>query len=141
MKAIKFITHPYTLITSFLMILISGEHWGGFYLLYILLGLPYGAVHSLLAFFGVIILVLIQNKYKGVKVHLFKYIANIVGLSLLILSLFLFFYRDKSHYNIATFYQTVPQFMLCIFTIIAISFSVDNVASVIKVLNKMKLSR
>jgi hypothetical protein len=37
MKAYQIITHPYTLIASFCLILISGQHWGGFYLLYLLL--------------------------------------------------------------------------------------------------------
>lgn len=49
MKMIKLFTHPVVIIIAFLLILINGEHLGGFYLLYILLGLPHGAVHSLLA--------------------------------------------------------------------------------------------
>ena len=43
MKKIKIITHPVTLILCFFLILISGEHLGGFYLLYILLGLLFAS--------------------------------------------------------------------------------------------------
>jgi hypothetical protein len=139
MKAIKFITHPYTLITSFLVILISGQHLGGFYAFYLLLGLPYGALHSIIALLGIMVLVLIHNKYKGVKVFTIKYVANLVGLILLVLSLVIFFYKDKSDYNVGTFYQTVPQIMLAVFILIAISFAVDNIASVIKIFAQSNL--
>ena len=62
MKAIQVITHPVTLIISFLFILISGEHWGGFYILYLLLALPHGGLHALLGFVGIVILVIAMNK-------------------------------------------------------------------------------
>jgi hypothetical protein len=133
MKTIRFLFHPYALIISFLLILISGQHLGGFYALYILLGLPYGALHSLIGVAGILILVITYKKYKSVKVYAIRYVGNLVGASLLILSLFLFFYRDTSNYNIGTFYQTVPQVMLFVFSIVLLGFIVTNLSAVFKI--------
>ena len=74
MKMIKLFTHPVVIIIAFLLILISGEHLGGFYLLYILLGLSHGAVHSLLAIDGM--------------AYCFLLIINTNSSSFLILSLY-----------------------------------------------------
>lgn len=126
MKLIKLITHPYIIIISFFAILISGEHLGGFYLVYILLGLPYGAVHSLLALSGVMLMLISYYKFKRNRLYVVESISNIIGLILLILSLFLFFYNDKDHYNIATFYDTVPQITLSIFAMLSVAFLLYN---------------
>jgi hypothetical protein len=139
MKKAKFIFHPYTLITSFLLILISGEHIGGFYALYILLGLPHGAIHSIIGIIGIVILILTRKKYKDLKVYHITYFANLVGALLLILSLFLFFCRDKSNYNMATFHQTVPQIMLSVFLIITVAFLVNNISASFKVPPKVNM--
>lgn len=126
MKAIKIITHPLTLIICFLFVLISGEHLGGFYLLYILLGLPHGATHSLLAVAGVAILLFSHYKYKREFQNWIEPCLNIIGVLLLGLSLFLFFFKDRNQYNHATFYQTVPQLILGLFAILIVSFLVSN---------------
>jgi len=121
------ITHPYIVIISFFIIMISGQHLGGFYLLYLLLALPHGGVHSLLALFGIVLLLISYNKYKRKKIYLIESIINMVAIILLILSLFSFFYNDKEHYNFGTFYQIVPQITLVIFSIVALTFLLDNV--------------
>ena len=121
------ITHPYIVIISFFIIMISGQHLGGFYLLYLLLALPHGGVHSLLALLGIVLLLISYNKYKRKKIYLIESIINMVAIILLILSLFSFFYNDKEHYNFGTFYQIVPQITLVIFSIVALTFLLDNV--------------
>lgn len=121
------ITHPYIVIISFFIIMISGQHLGGFYLLYLLLALPHGSMHSLLALFGIVLLLISYNKYKRKKIYLIESIINMVATILLILSLFSFFYNDKEHYNFGTFYQIVPQITLVIFSIVALTFLLDNV--------------
>ena len=107
--------------------MISGQHLGGFYLLYLLLALPHGGMHSLLALFGIVLLLISYNKYKRKKIYLIESIINMVAIILLILSLFSFFYNDKEHYNFGTFYQIVPQITLVIFSIVALTFLLDNV--------------
>jgi hypothetical protein len=139
MKTIKFLFHPYTLVTGFLVIIISGEHLGGFYALYILLGLPHGALHSIIGVIGMLTLIITRQKYKDVKVYAVRYLANIVGVLLLFLSLFCFFYRDKSNYNVGTFYQTVPQIMLTFFSIISLGFIITNLNAAFKIPRKVNL--
>lgn len=132
MKLIKIITHPITLIISFLIIIISGQHLGGFYFLYILLGLPYGTVHSIFAVIGVAILLFNSYKYRGRFNYLIEPFLNIAGVILLSLSLFLFFYNDKDHYNYGTFYQAVPIVSLVLFALLSISFSIYNISKLFR---------
>jgi hypothetical protein len=139
MKAIKFIVNPYTVIVSFLVIIISGEHLGGLYALYILLGLIHGAIHSVVGLLGILLLIITQKKYKDVKAYSIRYAANLVGALLLILSLFLFFYRDKTNYNIGTFQQTVPQVMLAVFSVILLSFILANLSAVFKIPRRINM--
>jgi hypothetical protein len=140
MKVIKFIAHPYTVITSFLVIIISGEHLGGFYALYILLGLPHGALHSIVGLVGIVLLIIVtRQKYKESRRYHLRYFGNLAGAVLLILSLFLFFQRDKSNYNIGTFYQTVPQIMLTVFSIITLCFIATNLTAAFKIPRKIHM--
>jgi hypothetical protein len=132
MKVIKIITHPYTVIISLFIILINGEGWGGFFVLYLLFGLPYAVIHSLLALLGVVLLLVNYYKYKGKKEGLSNYVIEIIGVFLLMLSIFIFFYTDKQHYNYGTFYQLVPVITLILFTIIALSSIIVNIISVYK---------
>jgi hypothetical protein len=67
MKAINILTHTYTIIASFLIILISGENFGGFYLLYLLMALPHGGVHALLALFGIAVMIIAKNYFRERK--------------------------------------------------------------------------
>jgi hypothetical protein len=130
MKAIRIVRNPVLLILSFLFIIISGEHWGGFYLLYILLSLPHGSVHAILGVAGIILLTTAYLKYEQGKISPVSTVINILGLLLLILSLFLFFFNDKQGYNSGTFYQMVPLVSIGIFLTITISFVVYNIIGV-----------
>ena len=127
MKAIKIITHPLSLIISFLLILISGEHLGAFYLLYILLALPHGGIHSLLAVAGIAIILFCNYKYKMDFKYLIEPLLNILGATLLILSISLFFYNDKDHYNYSTFYQILPMISLVVFALLITGFLIKNI--------------
>jgi len=130
MKMIKLFTHPVVIIIAFLLILISGEHLGGFYLLYILLGLPHGAVHSLLAIVGIGLLFFTNYKYQQQFIFNIEPVLNIMGGIMILLSLFLFFYNDKSHYNYGTFYQTIPVILLSIFSLSVAGFLFNNFSKI-----------
>ena len=125
MKALNIATHPGLLIVSFLFILISGEHLGGFYALYILLALPHGWLHAILAVAGIFILLLSSNTNKNRRA-ISNNILNIVGAILLVLSIVVFFYADKEGYNYGTFYQTVPIISLVLFGFLALLFIIKN---------------
>jgi len=133
MKLIKILIHPYTVIISFFVILINGEGWGGVFLLYLLFGLPYGAIHSLLALFGIVLLLVNYHGYKRRKDTVLQCLIEIIGVIFLILSLFIFFFNDKQHYNYGTFYQLVPVIMLILFGIISLSSIVSNILTIYKI--------
>lgn len=126
MKTFKTLTHPALLIVSFLLLLISGQHFGGFYLLYLLLGLPKGGLHTLIAVMGIIFLVFAYLKYSRAKKYKIESVINIAGASCLILSLIIFFYNDRTDYNSGTFSQVVPLITFMLFGFLALLFITDN---------------
>ncbi|WP_018613941.1 hypothetical protein [Segetibacter koreensis] len=114
---------------------IDGEAWRGFFLLYLLLGLPYGAIHSVLALVAIIILILNLHKYRR-RETIKACLLEILGVLLLLLSLFLFFYNDTTHYNYGTFYFLVPVITLGLFTILAVSSLIMNIVAIYKISTK-----
>lgn len=132
MKAINIITHPVTLIICFLLVMVSGQHFGGFYLLYILLALPHGSVHSVLAVAGITILLFSNYKYKRQFSFKIEPLLNITGVLMLLFSLYLFFYNDKGHYNYGTFYQIVPIISLVGFVLMCVVFSINNLGKLFR---------
>lgn len=136
MKKSNIITHPYSVLISFSLVLISGEHIGGFYILYLLMGLPHGTFHSILGISGIIILLLNKMLNSKKENYLLMPILNITGSILMIVSLSIFFFSDEDHYNIATFYQLVPQIFLVVFILLSVSFILKNIHSLASMVNK-----
>ncbi len=136
MKVIKIITHPYLIISSLFCIIIFGKGWAGFYLLYLLFGLPYGAIHSLLALCGIVLLLVGNQKYKRKKESVIECLMEIIGVFLLMLSVFLFFYNDKKNYNFPTFHELLSLIMLILFLIISFASIVNNVIAIYKISEK-----
>ena len=127
MKAIQIITHPVTLIISFLFILISGEHLGGFYMLYLLLALPYGGLHAVLGFVGIITLIVTLNKTLQIKAHKNTLLLRLLGVLFLVASLLAFFMQKGGGYNYGTFSQLMPIITLIFFIFFASCLIVYNV--------------
>ena len=125
MRALRILTHPYLLMASFLLILISGKHLGGFYALYLLLALPHGGLHALAALAGIALLVYATIRRKR-EAQAVVALMNGTGVLLLVLSLIIFFGRDREGYNDATFQQTVPQLTLLLFALLACTFFIRN---------------
>lgn len=122
----KILTHPLLLIFSFCAIVISGEHTGGIYLLYLAMGLPILALHSIVG--GIGILCLLLSQYGRGRSGL----INILGMLCMIVSLFLFFLQPNGSYNYATFSQVVPMASLIVFSILAVVFIVVNGISLMR---------
>jgi hypothetical protein len=106
MKALKIMGNPLVVTGIFLLVLISGEQFGGFYLIYLLLGLPNGAPHAIIAVIGILFLVL------GCTVHSKQYnkikpLLCVMGDLIIIVALITFFKNSKG-YNDATFHQAIP---------------------------------
>jgi len=108
------------LIMSFCAIVISGEHWGGFYLMYIAMGLFIFAFHSVVGSVGILCL-LISHYWKAKS-----FLLNILGILCMIVSLFMFFLQPNGSYNYNSFTQFLPLTSLIIFGILAIIFILSN---------------
>lgn len=106
MKLIKIVGHPVLVMCFFLLLLISGEGFGGFYLIYLLIGLPHGVPHALLALAG------LGAMFTGYKIyrkqsHVIKPLLYLLGSGLMVSALVAFFTASKG-YNDPTFHQAVP---------------------------------
>jgi hypothetical protein len=125
MKLFKFLSHPYTLIVCFLLIMISGESFGGFYGLYILMALPTGGLHALLAVAGILILLINYNIQRN-RMNPIRQVINLVAVLLLFGSLYYFFWADEQHYNYETFQQSVPVVTMALAAFVAVCFLIGN---------------
>lgn len=125
MKLFRILSHPYTLLFCFSFIIISGESTGGFYLMYILLGLLHGVLHSLLGFYGMLLLII--GHHLPLKRNFFiRQVLSVIGVSLMAASVFFFFRNDTAHYNWGTFEQGLPLFTLLFTAFIAVCFLVGT---------------
>lgn len=104
--------------------MINGENSRSVYILYILMALPFGALHSLLAIAGIITLVISYHGFLN-KRSIMK-VLNLVGFMLLFAALYYFFWADKHHFNYGTFQETVPLLTLIITALIAACFLVGT---------------
>lgn len=129
MKPINILINPITLICSFCLVLISGEKMGGFYLIYLLMGLIGGYLHSFLAVAGVTA-ILAADRFKENKT--LRYLFKLVGVLLLPLSLLLFFQNDTTHYNWGTFSRTTSQVTLVLFGFFWLGYVLKTVVSLIR---------
>lgn len=118
MKAIKILGHPIALMSMFLLLMIEGDNFGGFYLLYLLLAAPHGAPYAIVALLGLIAVFTGYKMQRG-KFQVVRPVLQLVGLGLMLISLLLFFVKgNKSE----TFSEAVPLFSFLLFAVIAICF-------------------
>jgi hypothetical protein len=131
MKIIQVIGHPVLLMSLFLLLMIEGENFGGFYLLYLLLALPHGATYAVIAVSGLIFIFIGYKSYR-IMYNPIKSILYFIGISFMILSLFIFF--NKGNKN-ATFEEVVP---LISFVLFGLSTTCLLINSIIMLLRKRK---
>lgn len=127
MKLINILTHPVLVIISFCLILVSGEHFGGFYLLYILMAIPHGGIHAVLALIGSGLVLFSYAKYNRQSKVFIELLLNILGVFGLYASLWLFFYNSWD-YNDGTFRQTVPLISFALFGAVSLGFLIGGIA-------------
>lgn len=126
MKLINIITHPVLVIIAFCVILVSGEHFGGFYLMYLLMALPHGGIHAVLALLGTGLILFSYAKYKRESQFFFEVVLNILGVFSLYTSLWLFFYNSWD-YNNGTFDQSVPIMSIVLFGLVSLGFLAQSI--------------
>ena len=136
MKFIKILTHPILLIISFSMIIIIGQKFSGFYIMYVFMALFEFHIHAVWAFIAAILLAVGHQMKENDKA---KGMINIAGSLLLMVSLITFFYNDKDHYNWDTFQETKSLVSLGIFGLLWTLFVFKNIIP-IKRLNKTENS-
>ena len=115
MKLIKIVGHPVSVMCVYLFLLISGKSFGGFYALYILLGLSHGVLDSIVSMSGILVMLLGYSVYRQ-RFSPAKPALYLLADAVMIIGLFLFFQTTKG-YNDATFQQTVPLITFVLFGI------------------------
>lgn len=122
MKIRKILGHPYTLVTSFFLITITGQQASGIYFGYLVLGMSYGAVYSILGTMGIAVILFSHFKYKRYDQSMDESIINLLGAVLLILSLFLFFYHNTDKLSVGIYGQAITLVTLLVFGVLTTCF-------------------
>jgi xanthosine utilization system XapX-like protein len=128
MKFIKYIGHPVLLMSLYLLLLIESEHFGGFYLLYILMALPTGAPFAVISLLG-LICVFIGYKIYREQFHVLKPTLYLLGWFTMLVGLLLFFsHRDR----LATFELSIPTTTFVLFGICSVCFFIYVISLFVK---------
>lgn len=131
MKIIKILGHPIVLVTIFLLLIIEGAHFGGFYLLYLLLAIPHGATYAIMAIAG-IILIVIAKGFITDNSNKLRAVLYLLGLLIMNASLLLFFSRNEKTGNLETFQGGVPLISFIIFGVIMLCFLINIIMDLSK---------
>jgi hypothetical protein len=118
MKIVKIIGHPVSVMCIYLLLIISGESIGGFYALYLMLGLPEGTSYALVSALGVGLMLIGYNVYRK-RYHPLKPSFYVLADVVMIIGLVIFFQTTKG-YNNGTFRQAVPLFSFALFGLCAL---------------------
>ncbi len=122
MKFLSIISHPYALVTSFFFIIVSGQQVDQVYVRYLVAGLPGGAWHSLAGLSGIGLILYSHFRYRDRDKTLDEHFTNLVGVIMLVLSLFLFFYANAESYPAEAFNQGIFLTTMLIFCIFVTCF-------------------
>lgn len=122
MKIKEIISHPYTLVTSFFLVTVTGDQADGIYFQYLIFGIPEGALYSIFGTIGIAVILFSHFKYKRYDLSMDECLINLLGAVLLILSLFLFFYHNADNFQFGTYGQTVTLATLLVFGILTTCF-------------------
>lgn len=120
MNIIKWIGHPVVMIVVYLLLIIEGDNFGGFYSIYLLLSLPHAVPYAISAVLGIVGVVIAFNIHSK-KYELLKSVLYLLGFGLMIFSLVLFF---ETGYNWTTFRLGVPVASFILFGICGLCFLV-----------------
>jgi hypothetical protein len=113
MKIIKIIGHPVSVMCMYLLLIISGESFGGFYTLFVFMRLFHGVPDAIVSTLG-LGMMLLGYKTCRQRYHPIKTALYLLGNGLMITGLALFFEVSKG-YNESTFHQAVPLFTFALF--------------------------
>ena len=121
MKWIKYTGHPVLVMSLYLLLLIEGAHFGGFFLLYLLMSLSVGALFAVTALIGLLI-VFIGYKIYRKNPHPIKPILYILGFVIMIIALLIFFERKE---RLETFETAIPTFTFVLFGMVSLAYIIN----------------
>lgn len=125
MKLIKAIGHPVVLICIYLLLVIEGDNFGGFYVLYLLLALPHAVPYSVIAAVGIGFMVVGFN-LQGTHRLIQKSALYLLGFVFMITSLVVFFAKGNKW---ATFELTVPLLSFILLGLCSVCFIISTIYS------------
>jgi hypothetical protein len=123
MKTLKWIGHPVLFVIIYLLLIIEGDHFGGFFILYLLLTLPHLVPYAVVSAFGIIGVVIGYNIEKEKQLKL-KLMCYFIGFCLMILALILFFAKGNKW---ETFNYILPTVIFIIFGICGLCFLLNAI--------------
>jgi amino acid transporter len=116
MKIIKWIGHPVILVVLYLLLIIEGDEFGGFYMLYLFLSLPHLVPYSIIAAAGLSFIIIAFNSKRSEK-RIFAF--YLFGYLLMLLSLIIFFSKGNKW---KTFELDIPLLSFIVFGISSLCF-------------------
>ena len=113
MKIVNVIGHPVSVMSMYLLLMISGEKMGGFYALFVFMRLFHGMPDAIVSALGLGAMLLgykiCRNHYQPIKTGLY-----LLGSGVMMIGLVMFF-ETTDGYNSPTFHQGVPLFTFALF--------------------------
>jgi CHASE2 domain-containing sensor protein len=107
MKFINVISHPLIQILSFVIILISGESFGGPFGVYLYHAGKEGISFALIGLLGIALCF--------ISLFFYRHWLQLGGAALMVLSLVCFFVQPQGSYNYGTFKEVVPLLTILLF--------------------------
>lgn len=127
MKVFNILSHPMTVISLFLFILITGESIGGVYLFYLILALSDWLIHGILALIAVSLFLIAHLPLKNNAVA--RSILDSAAVLCLLLSLYFFFHNDSEGYNSGSFSTGAFWITFSLFALAAMALLAGNIWS------------
>ena len=118
MRVLYFLFHPITVSCSYLLFLVSGDSFGGPFLLYLVMALPHGVSFAVAGVGGLIGLTVAASHVKEGRRRIYVWLT-LVSIILCWISLYLFFAPGKATYNSPTFQQAAPLISFSSFLLIS----------------------
>lgn len=123
MKVVNWIGHPVIFLICYLLLIIEGDHFGGFFMLYLLLTLPHFVPYAVIAALGMagVIIGFNVRKKKNLKS---KPLLYLIGFCFMVAALVIFFGKGNKW---ETFHYALPTTSFLLFGISSFCFLVNIV--------------
>ena len=132
MKLVRLFGHPIVLIIIYLLLIIEGDNFGGFFVLYLILSLPHGALYAVLAALGIASLIVAFN-FKNNFRNWITAILYLFGYILMIVSLLVFFAKGNKW---ESFTLGIPLMSFILFGLTSLFFLFNSITIILRDIGK-----